>query len=116
MSVSVKGPITAPEQFLLLLNAFIFLTGTIGNGVLIKKFYSNSVQAGSRFVLVLAVVDFITSIWIPLTMTGGIIINTIPYSTLWPFGKEACYFNTFQNALFYASSWLLVAICVERMR
>ena len=116
MSVSVKGPFMAPEKFLLFLNAFVLLTGTLGNALLIKKFYANSVQSGSRFVLLLAAVDFVTSIWVPVVGFGSLMINTMPYNNFWLFGKETCYFNVFQYLLFVTSSWLLVAICAERMR
>ena len=116
MSPLYRGPFTSFQYFLLSLYAFVILVGTVGNGMVIKTFYENRDQPGSRYVLVLAFVDFITSIWIPVMMIGLIVVQISDYIHLWPFGKVLCYLRPFGFSFFVVSSWLLVAICLERMR
>ena len=116
MSPSLRGPYTPTEQFLLFLNVLVFLIGTIGNGLLIRTFYVNRDEPGSRFVLILAIVDLITSVWIPV-MAIGQIMHKVSHHTLWPFGKVGCYIlKPFYFSLFIMSVWLLLAICLERVR
>ena len=116
MSPSLREPFTRTEIFVLFMYVFVFLIGTVGNGMVIRIFYVNGDQLGSRYVLVLAFVDLITSIWIPANMVG-IIVNKISDSNSpWPFGKVICYLRPFHFSLFAASAWLLVAICLERVR
>ena len=115
MSPSLRGPFTHTEIFLLLIYVVVFLIGTVGNGLVIKAFYGNQEQPGSRFVLALAFIDFITSMGIPIQVIGNIVnkISDSVYS--WPFGKVMCYLSPFWT-LSMASAWLLLAICLERIR
>ena len=116
MSLSLRVPFTQKEIFLLFMYVCVSLIGTVGNGMVIRTFHRKQDQPGSRFVLILAVVDCVTSIWIPVTMIG-INVNKISdgiYS--WPFGKKMCYLRPFEFSSFFASAWLLVAICLERSR
>ena len=116
MSFTLRAPYTKTEKFLLALNVVVFVIGTIGNGWIIKRFYANRDEPGSRFVLALATVDLITSVWIPL-MAIGVIMYDIYNHPLWPFGKVGCYMmQPFFYSLFVISVWLLLAICLERVR
>ena len=73
-------------------------------------------RPGSRFVIILAGVDFVTSIWIPSYVITDIIYFFPPEDPTWPFGKYSCYFALFYPFLFYTTSWLLLAISLERAR
>ena len=91
----------------------IFITGTIGNGIVIKSFLAKSAQPGCRFVVALALVDLISSIWIPLIN----IVLALYKSVHWPLGKICCYIlRPFGISFMFASAWLLVAISLERAR
>ena len=116
MSPSFRGPFTKVEMSLVSLNTFVFLVGIIGNAMVIKTFYAKRDQPGSRYVLVLAIVDLITSFWIPVIVVGVIINNISENFASWPFGKFVCYLQPTQFSLFATSAWLLVAICLERVR
>ena len=91
--------------------------GTIGNALVVKHFAFGdvSIRPGARFVVVLAMLDFVSSIWFP----GLVIVDTLyesPVSAPWPFGKLACQISLFWPLLTYATSWLLLAISLERAR
>ena len=116
MSPVYRAPFTQAEVLLLFMYVLVFLIGTVGNGVVIKIFYDNRDQPGSRCVLMLAIVDCISSIWIPVTMIGQIVSKISDYLDAWPFGKVMCYLRPFMLSLLAASAWLLVAICLERIR
>ena len=116
MTPSLRGPYTQTDIFLLFMYIAVFLVGTVGNAMVIQTFYANQDQPGSRFVLILAIVDVITCIWTPVIEIGRIVNNISHYAFLWPFGKVACYLQSFHVSLFFSSAWLLVAICLERMR
>ena len=89
------------------------LVGTIGNALVIRYFTSTdvSVRPGSRFVVVLAVIDFVTSIIIPGKSTIRIL-----YDPHWPLGGVACLIAYFSPLLLYTTPWLLLAISLERAR
>ena len=116
MSPSYRGPFTQTEIVLLFMYVFVLLVGTVGNGLVIKTFYANRDRPGSRYVLVLAMIDLITSIWIPLVNIGKIVTTISHNFSSWPFGKIACYLRLFEFSLPAASAWLLIAICLERVR
>ena len=96
----------------------VILIGTIGNVLVIKYFASGngSSRPGSRFVIALAVVDIIQSIWTPSyiifwklhTFTGTI--------TYWTIGETTCRLSGFHPLLWYATSFLLFAVSIERAR
>ena len=116
MSPSYRRPFKRTEIFVLSLYAFVILVGTVGNGLVIQKFFVNRDKPGSRFVLVLAMIDMITSIWIPMIFIGEIVNKISERFFSFPFGKVACYLRLFRLSLFAASAWLLVAISLERIR
>ena len=130
--LSLRPPLLQDEIVLLTLYSFVFIVGTVGNGFVIHSFASNT-AAGSRFVVALAIVDLITSIWVPcerfLQMAyrfhnfegrQSLVSNLeedyqdITHS---PLSDSSCRFIHYcYPALFYASSWLLFAISCERLR
>ena len=116
MSPSYRGPFTRTEIFQLSLYAFVILVGTVGNGLVIQKFFVDRDQPGSRFTLALGMLDLITSILIPMLVIGQIVNKTSDKTSSFPFGKVACYLTPFDLSLFAASAWLLVAISLERIR
>ena len=118
LKLSLKRLYTTVEIIQLCVYAFTMLIGTIGNALVVKSFASENVlgRPGSRFVIVLGVIDFISSVWIP----GLMIIDTIYANprafNYWPFGEITCRILYFYPFLTYATPWLLVAISVERAR
>ena len=111
--LSFRGPYDATDISELILYSFIIISGTIGNGLVIRSFIRASNQPGSRFVTVLAAFDFLASIWLPLTAITFIMYD----SKHWPFGKIGCLvINVWKTCPFFASSWILVAIALERAR
>ena len=116
MSPSHRGQYTRIEIFQLFLYAFVMLVGTVGNGLVIQKFFIDRDQPGSRFALALGMIDLITSIWLPMGKIGQIVNKISGRVFSFPFGKVACYLRSFDASLFASSAWLLVAISLERIR
>ena len=111
--LSLRQPYTADDILTLTLYTLIFTSGTIGNAVVIKSFLRAPDQPGSRFVIGLGVVDFISSIFTPF----GNIMFTIYDHKHWPLGKVGCLmYSSWSDSFQGASSWLLVAISLERAR
>ena len=105
------------------------LVGTVGNVLVIKYFSSEyaSGRAGSRFVAVLAGVDFISSIWVPTTViVAALYYHPVISLFYWNkgfilpnnciFGEITCRVAQFYPLLFFATPWLLLAISLERAR
>ena len=122
------------EIVLLVLYSFVFIVGTFGNGLVIRSFASNT-AAGAKFVVALAAVDFLTSIWAPLQRILLIIFRfhnfdgdysldmnikveiDLQHFTHDPLGDiPRRIINRCWPALIDASSWLLFAISCERLR
>ena len=97
----------------LILYTFIFVSGTIGNGLVVRSFLQASQQPGSRFVIALAVFDFIASILVPL---NNITIIIYDYKH-WPFGEVGCMMlKPWMSCPSLVAAWLLVVISLERAR
>ena len=80
---------------------------------MIRSFLQASDQPGSRYVVGLAMIDFLCSILVPFLNIGLITYD----SRFWPFGKLGCFvLMPLSSALIYASGWMLVAISLERVR
>ena len=106
-------PYSGADILKLTFYSFILASGTIGNGLVVKYFLRAPNQPGSRFVIGLAIIDFAASILLPL---GNMPILLYGRGH-WPFGKIACLITRLLNLpTFYASAWMLVAICLERAR
>ena len=99
----------------------ILLLGTVGNGLVIKSFLKQTNTAGSKFVIALAISDFLNSIFGPVRIMQNVISQSLhPTPTIWPvwfLGKTLC------RAMYGVSpislcvtSWILVAISSERYR
>ena len=102
----------------IILFSFVFLSGTLGNAFVMKSFAfgSESERAGSRFVIVLAAVDVLTSIWVPFHKITRVLFYFSPIYH-WPYGKGSCgIIRSLYKSTFYASAWLLVAISLEKAR
>ena len=107
----MRRPYTASDAIQLILYLVIFLSGTIGNVIVIQSFVRTSEKPGSRFVVALALLDMITSMITPFQS----IIMTM-YDD-YPLGKEACAaIAPIQLTNVFASAWLLVVISLERAR
>ena len=115
ISLSVRPAFKDREIVSLALYSFVFIVGTVGNVWVIHRFASIS-AAGSKFVQVLACVDFLSSIWVPFLR---ITYTVCTYDKVhhWPLGEASCRILQFcYQPLFYISAWLLVAISADRLR
>ena len=115
---STSGWKFRPAQVgIIILCCATFLFGVIGNSFVIKQFiapdqFSNS---GSRLVVILAVIDILTSVLLPLDMIATYVYN--PGKTYyWPFGRFGCYAVVYAKCVIPASAWLMVLISLERYR
>ena len=112
---------TTGDIMLYILLGFVFLCGTFGNMFTIYGFgfTKKRSQAGTGFIIALAVTDFFASIVIPFDSMTWLTLQAIHPNTIppWPFGVVACYLMPSFNTLFMtASAWLLTAISFERSR
>ena len=111
--LSLRRPFSVDEISQLILYSMIFVSGTLGNGLVINVFRKATDRPGSRFVIILAVIDLVTSVITPLNN-----ILTILYDFQhWPLGKIGCFLlKPWMESTFFASAWILVAISAERFR
>ena len=117
ITINVREPLTKNEIASICLYIIALVTGTFGNALVIKHFAQGdtSNRPGSRFVIILAANDIVTSIWLPPSH-----INEILYYFAgihhWPFGEVICYISSFYLTWLFTTPWLLLAISVERAR
>ena len=110
-TLSMRRPYTVSDISQLIRFLVIFLSGTIGNGMVIQSFIEASERPGSRFVIALAAIDSITSLLSPLQSISIIIYDG------YPLGKGGCVvLAPLQLSNTFASAWLLVVISLERAR
>ena len=117
LSLSARKPFEIREIIEICLYSLTILVGTVGNALVMKHFASANVSGrpGSRFVIVLAGVDFLSSIWIPCFFIVRLMYSD---SSFFPsdFGESACRILQLYPPLLYSTSWLLLAISLERAR
>ena len=100
------------------LYGFVFISGTIGNAFVVRWFGAPSEigKAGNKLVVVLAVNDFFSSIFYPFYHIHYIVRHFAIGGT-WHLGKFFCHSLLGLYLTFlYATSFLLVAISIERFR
>ena len=102
----------------LILYSMMIPLGVIGNGLTIKyfRFSTRWVSAGTKLIVVLAVNDLISSIYVPLEKMYHHykVVMEIPH---WTLGMSMCYLmQALTEVFFVATSWLLVVIALERFR
>ena len=117
ISLSLRQPLSILEKVYISLLSLTFPIGTIGNLLVMWYFALENkvIRPGSRFVIVLAFIDFISSIWIP---SIHIIEPLYKISGIrhWPFGEVTCRIRFLSSSMSYITSWLLLAISLERTR
>ena len=121
ISLSYRQSFTPSDITAITLYTLSLIAGTIGNGIVILSFIAKRNQPGMRFVVILAAVDMLSSIWVPLAFISNIVWRYDDYYegefTHCPFGSIGCNFiHIGYVCMLYVSAWLLVAICLERMR
>ena len=106
------------------LMSILIASGTVGNVCIIYKFgfTERRHNAGSALVVALAVNDFLSSILMPMDALIWIYLSAkysgedyqlYPY----PLGKGMCYIlQSVSHMFMMASSWLMAAISIERLR
>ena len=107
------------DCFFLVCYCLVFLFGTIGNCVVIQRFGSKAERkkAGNKLVMVLAVNDFLASIFVPLMEVHNIIRVSLHPPYAWYLGKGMCHIlHNLQLTFLIATSMLLIAISMERFR
>ena len=111
--------ITGRTIFFFVSDGTILLLGSLGNCFVIYMFTltKKSKQAGSGFVVALAVTDLISSIAIPTVPVIEVVLRIKYMTPYWVLGEWGCYIlNDIGPVFVTASSWILVAISVERWR
>ena len=104
---------------LIIFYGFVVISGTVGNILVIRWFGKKNERqkAGNKLVVVLAINDFLSSILVPLFQIHDLI--RISHHPLYPWylGEVMCYSLWGLNVTFvYATSFLLMAISIERFR
>ena len=103
---------------LVVLYSLVTLLGTVGNILVVKWFGKKNMRqkAGNKMVVVLAVNDFASSIFVPFLRISSL-IRLQEFSQVVVLRKALCYFSGgIMETFLIASSWLLVAISFDRLR
>ena len=111
--IMVSNPVDIIQRTLY---GLVFISGTIGNAFFVKWFGAPCEigKAGNKFVVVLAVNDFFSSIFFPLNSIQNIVSR---FEGTWHLEKFFCHSLLGLCFTFlYATSFLLVAISIERFR
>ena len=99
--------------------SLIFLVGVFGNALVVKWFNTGSAKhtVGSRLVVILAINDLISSIVVPFAQVHAILQSSMDPYGAWYLGKFLCHILPgIQSMFLIATSWILVAISLERFR
>ena len=122
ISLAFREPLTTLQIAKLTLYSFVVVTGTFGNGWVIKLMYKNQSNYGSRFIIALAAVDMVSSLWIPFIWMHWILYefrdDPLHSAILhWPYGETLCLVLwPWFPCLLFMSAWLLLFIALERTR
>ena len=110
------NPIISPPMVVLLCIVYsaVLLVGSCTNSLVIYTIVNRSRRAaGDVFIIGLASVDFLASVFVPINMIPDIITHL----KNWYYGNIGCkVLPVISPASIFASSWILVAIAVDRYR
>ena len=111
-------PLTIKEIAHICLLSLSAIIGTCGNALVIKYFAQSegSSRPGSRLVIALALIDFVSSLWLPGYDIIVLILYNFDGMQVWPLGEPMCYISNFYPILNYQTPWFLLAISIERAR
>ena len=104
-SLSERPPFNVRDIVKICLYSLNLLVGTVGNALVIKYFASGdaSGRPGSRFVIVLAGVDFISSIWLPArSIEKTLYHHPLMSFHIWGSGEITCRVQRFYRIIFYS--------------
>ena len=107
------------DIILIVCYAFVFLSGTVGNGFVIRWFGRKGERrkAGNKLVVMLAINDLLSSVLVPLSQIHYLISASINPPGVWYLGKVLCYsLPGIGRTFLYATSFYLIAISLERYR
>ena len=110
--------ITVVDIILIITYGIVVIFGTVGNSLIIIWFGIREKQKypSSKLVVVLAVNDFLASIFVPLLQIHYIISASLDPPYAWYLGKTLCHSLGIQLTFLIATPYLLIAISVERLR
>ena len=111
-NLTLRGHYTTRDISKLVLYVFIFVSGTIGNLLVIRSFIKTSDRPGTRFVICLEAIHVFASIFIPF---HNIIL--IMYDNHWPPGYVGCIMmRCWTMTIYDACAWMLVAVSLAKAR
>ena len=111
--------LAALDVVLITCYGLVAVSGTVGNGLVIKWFGTKEERqkAGNKLVVVLAMNDFLSSIFVPLVQIHFIISLSLEPKYAWYLGEGLCRsLYGLQKTFLISPSWLLIAISIERYR
>ena len=108
--------LNSEDIILTIFYGFVVILGTIRNALVVKWFWARE-EAGSKLVVVLAINDFLASLLVPLNKIHGAVRHSLEPSDAWYLGQCLCYIlHGMQMTFLYTTSWILIAIAIERFR
>ena len=102
---------------IIVIYSFAFLLGVSGNLFVVKWFGNKRERkkAGNKLVVVLAINDLLSSIFVPMGQIHYMAMNFVSPPRAWYLGRELCYtLNGLQFTFIVATSLFLVMIALER--
>ena len=117
--ISIKYQFHMSKIFLISVYGIVFVLGAAGNSFVAMMFGTKQERKkpGSKLVIVLAVNDFMSSIFVPLLQIQYLVSRSINVPKLWFLGKFLCHsLSGLQISCLLATSLLLTTISLERFR
>ena len=111
--------ITEVDIILIVTYGLVVIFGTIGNMLVIAWFGIGEKRKnpGSKLVVVLAINDFLASIFVPFLQINWIVSFSLNPQDAWYLGKTLCHsLYGIQLTFLVATPYLLIAISMERLR